>query len=499
MGRRLAPGILLALLTAVVCCGNPQSIASAQTTPTVSPPQDLKVSSAGIPSVALGQWISSRHVSFSFRVETSGQAVTPQIELGRAKIPLTGQPTISGAPVAVSGVVTLASPFLRNGRYHWAARVTSSGGSSSWVTMGSSGMDFGTDTQPPLAPMITSPTNPKQNRPYNKSHVVLDWSSHDKPSGIAGFSYAVDRKPIVPTGTGSPIASASTAPGNGVWYDSVRAEDRAGNWSPVSTYRFRIDTHVPRVVWIGSYSRSFNPVSGSMSVRFKVDKSASTSVFVYRVGSKYPVAAVDFTHLRKNVEKTVVWSGKTSSGANDPPGRYFFVAHAVDRAGNEVRSRFGLFTISHPVADPALPAGLSTSLAGKRIVITLSRQTLDAFQGPRLALHTFVTTGNPSLPTPVGSYSILTKQSPFEFISPWPVGSPYWYPPSWSHQAMLFRSGGYFIHDAPWRSAFGPGTDGQGQPGTNYGGTHGCVNVPPGAMEALWNWTPIGTPVYVVP
>ena len=500
MGRCHLPGVLFALLTAAAAGANPESIVSAQTTPAVSPPQDLKVSSAGIPSVARGQWISSNHVSFSFQVQTSGQAVTPQIEMEREKRPLTGQPTLSGTPVSVSGTVTVASSLLKNGRYHWAARVTSSAGSSPWVTTGSTGKDFGVDTRPPAAPAITSPTNPKQNRSYNKSHVVLDWSSHDKPSGVLGYAYSVGRTASSPSGSASPTAAVTfAAPADGVWYASVRAEDKAGNWSPVNSFRFRIDRRPPRLEWLGTPPRSFNPSSGPLSLHLVVDKTASVWISIYRVGSKLPVASMAFPKVRRDKEKTVVWSGKSPTGKSEQAGNYFVVARAVDRAGNQARSHVGLFTIVRPPVIAAVPGVSSTSAAGKRIVITLSRQTLDAYQGSHVVLHTVVTTGNPSLPTPTGSYSILAKQSPFEFISPWPVGSPYWYPPSWSHQAMLFRSGGYYIHDAPWRTTFGPGTDGAGQPGTNYGGTHGCVNVPPGAMVALWDWTGIGTPVYVVP
>jgi lipoprotein-anchoring transpeptidase ErfK/SrfK len=64
---------------------------------------------------------------------------------------------------------------------------------------------------------------------------------------------------------------------------------------------------------------------------------------------------------------------------------------------------------------------------------------------------------------------------------------------------MEFIRGGYFIHDAPWRSVFGKASQGDGRPGTNYGGTHGCVNVPYNAMRFLYGWAPIGTPVHVVP
>lgn len=128
--------------------------------------------------------------------------------------------------------------------------------------------------------------------------------------------------------------------------------------------------------------------------------------------------------------------------------------------------------------------------AGKVIVISLSRQVLTAYQDGNTLVSTYVTTGRPDLPTPPGVYRIMAKYSPFLFVSPWGYGSSYWYPSSWTTYAMLFRSGGYFIHDAPWRSWYGPGS--------NFGaGTHGCINVPYSPMSFLWRWTPIGTTVVV--
>jgi lipoprotein-anchoring transpeptidase ErfK/SrfK len=105
-------------------------------------------------------------------------------------------------------------------------------------------------------------------------------------------------------------------------------------------------------------------------------------------------------------------------------------------------------------------------------------------------LTSYVTTGRPWLPTPPGVTTVTAKYSPYLMVSPWAYGSAAWYPPSWTNWAMLFRSGGYFIHDAPWRSWYGPGS--------NYGaGTHGCVNVPYGPMSVLFGWTTIGTTVVV--
>ena len=128
--------------------------------------------------------------------------------------------------------------------------------------------------------------------------------------------------------------------------------------------------------------------------------------------------------------------------------------------------------------------------AGKLIVISLSRQVLTAYQDGTPVLTTLVATGRPQLPTPPGVYHIFAKYSPYEMISPWRYGSAFWYPPSWTNWAMEFAAGGYFIHDAPWRSWYGPGAN-------LYNGTHGCVNVQYSPMSFLWGWTPMGTTVVV--
>jgi lipoprotein-anchoring transpeptidase ErfK/SrfK len=262
----------------------------------------------------------------------------------------------------------------------------------------------------------------------------------------------------------------------------------------------------PKVSWTGQRGETFDPKSGPAHVRFTVNENARVQIRVFRVHHKGPIYTMLFQHVKAGVAKTFVWTGKRSNGKPVPDGKYFFALRAVNSANDITHSRFGLLNVQPPApvatataAPTPAPAPATVPAAGRHIVISLSRQMLFAYTGTHLDIETYVTTGNPSLPTPTGSYSILNKQSPFEFISPWPVGSPYYYAPSLSNYAMLFRSGGYYIHDAPWRSAYGPGTNGAGTPGTNYGGTHGCVNVPYGAMVQLWDWTSIGTPVYVIP
>lgn len=134
----------------------------------------------------------------------------------------------------------------------------------------------------------------------------------------------------------------------------------------------------------------------------------------------------------------------------------------------------------------------------KWILVSTEGEWMSWYQGTHMVGTSLVTTGNPSLPTVKGHFKILVKLSPFTFVSSDPPSSPDWYPPSPVSYAMLFQDAGYFIHDAPWRSAFGPGTDGGGQPGTDSGGTHGCVNVPLNVAAFLYGWAPVGTPVIVI-
>ncbi len=150
-------------------------------------------------------------------------------------------------------------------------------------------------------------------------------------------------------------------------------------------------------------------------------------------------------------------------------------------------------------------AALEANAPAKAITISLTEQRLRAFERGRLVWWSYVTTGRPGLETSTGSWTVLRKNSPWTMQSPWPKElpdgrpDPRWYPDSKVQQVMWFTDSGEGMHDAPWRSVYGPGTNfphGDIDPGAPTG-THGCVNLATGRMPWLWNWTPLGTPVVV--
>jgi lipoprotein-anchoring transpeptidase ErfK/SrfK len=371
---------------------------------------------------------------------------------------------------------------LSDGSYRWQIRFHNGEGVSPWVPY--RGI-INVDTRSPASPRISSSSNPNQAKVYHSATLRFAWQAVDHGAGVAGYSYRLDddakgeAHPEVRTNDTTITLSGITT---GTWYFHVRALDHAGNWGPTATYPVRVDVTPPGLAHVVFSRFQFNPLVDSLQVSFGVTRpSRAVRVGIYRQSDHTLMRLVTLRSLAKGQKTSVVWHGKDSRGRFASPGAYEIYIRAVDPYGHSSLTGWRDFVLDY-----------------RRIVVSLSQQKLVAYDGNKVVLSSLVTTGNRALPTPMGTYHILAKLHPFTFISPWPKSSRYYYKPAKTQYAMLFRDGGYFIHDAPWRSAFGPGTNQQlGTPGSNYTGTHGCVNVPPGVASRLFNWVQVGTVVQV--
>ena len=142
-----------------------------------------------------------------------------------------------------------------------------------------------------------------------------------------------------------------------------------------------------------------------------------------------------------------------------------------------------------PIAGIACETGAPAQL----IVIHLATQQLVAYQDGCPMLRTPVTTGRAALPTFRGTFHIYYKAASYHMISPWPLGSPFYYPPTWVSDAMEFIGNGTFIHSADWEpaEAYGPGSE------DGPYASHGCVHVMDGPLQQLYDWAAIGATVVV--
>ncbi|MBQ6967314.1 MAG: L,D-transpeptidase [Lachnospiraceae bacterium] len=149
--------------------------------------------------------------------------------------------------------------------------------------------------------------------------------------------------------------------------------------------------------------------------------------------------------------------------------------------------------VPEPQPEPAIPMPDTNQIlsspvnmdinAGNYIDVNITTQTLTLFQNGAAVYAAPVVTGKVSAghSTPEGLFSVQYKQ-----LNRTLKGPDY---ESFVHYWMRIVNN-VGIHDASWRSSFG---------GQIYktSGSHGCINVPPSLMPALYSACPEGTPVWV--
>jgi len=119
---------------------------------------------------------------------------------------------------------------------------------------------------------------------------------------------------------------------------------------------------------------------------------------------------------------------------------------------------------------------------GKYIDVDLTHQQMYLFDTVNIVAQFTVSTGKWSTPTPVGTRYIVNKD-PMAWSAPYGLYMPYW-------QGL---GGGYGIHELPeWP---GGAKEGESHLGTPV--SHGCIRLGVGGAQTVYNFTDIGTPVYI--
>jgi len=142
---------------------------------------------------------------------------------------------------------------------------------------------------------------------------------------------------------------------------------------------------------------------------------------------------------------------------------------------------------------------LMGGLPAKSVIVSFTDQHVWAYEGSKLVMDNAVTTGIRGVGdfgTDFGPMKILHKDHPWKFQSPWPKGSPHWYPDTVVQWTAFFTSTGEAFHDASWQpdSTLGPGS--QYTQGLQ---SHGCIHLPFDKAQWMYNWADIGMPVIVYP
>lgn len=162
---------------------------------------------------------------------------------------------------------------------------------------------------------------------------------------------------------------------------------------------------------------------------------------------------------------------------------------ALTRALRSSDRRTPVELIVSTVAPKVTPANF-----GPVIVIHRGSNRLSLFDGPTLVRRFGVATGSSEYPTPLGNYSIATKQ-----MNPW------WIPPpdsEWARGKKPIPPGPGNPLGTRWMGTTAPLVGIHGTPDAasiGYSASHGCIRMRVPEAEWLFTRVNVGTPVLIVP
>jgi len=467
--------------------------------PTVAAAIDLTQQTLDGKPLTTNDWSLTGVVVIFRAPAVPGAALVPQIEVAKLGQPFQGVPTTQGPPVpATTDTINAQIPLtkLAPGQYTWQARFqdAETKQAGAWTGFANGQAAFGiVDSAPSVQGLaVTGTRHTIDSVPAvgPNDQPGLSWAvSTDQPLAIDHLAYLADHQEKAPAlapakSTVLPAGSQS-APlptlDDGTWYVHLWALDKAGQSSPPQTVAvsiMRTAVHLDDVLY---RSWATNPLYQSVPIHFTVSRAANVTISILPSASTDLVRSFSLGRQPARQQIGVNWDGKDSKGKIVAPGSYRFLVDTVDDVGNQTQALYSGINISDKV-----------------IKVSLGTQSLTAYEGNKPFLTTPVTSGGADIPTPTGQFEIIEKSNPFIFHSPFPKGNKFWYPDVKSNYAMLFdQPDADFIHDAPWRNKFGPGTNGPGIPGQVYTGSHGCVETPESVWPRLFTWTATGTPVVI--
>lgn len=215
-------------------------------------------------------------------------------------------------------------------------------------------------------------------------------------------------------------------------------------------------------------------------------------------------------------DKVKAWVAKVAESTNDAPvsginnlnpdgsiaataslGTPGWKANNVDQIASDVQAALasgesydGQFTYDEvpqgmdtmPVVAGAENLAYSPHEGEKWIDVNLSEHTMTAYEGATVVYGPIpMVNGQPGWETITGTYRIQTH------LPKQDMGCT----PGWPYCTkdvpwIMYFSGNFALHGAPWRTSFGF---------AGSGGSHGCVNLPVDSAKWIYDWAPDGTPV----
>lgn len=237
----------------------------------------------------------------------------------------------------------------------------------------------------------------------------------------------------------------------------------------------------PRPADIASWL-DFTPAADGLAQLNVVPDDTKLAAYAQTIAAKVDIAPISQRNTNENGVTRVDSAGTNGSGINQ--------AGLVAALKSALTSRQPLVyaLVINPVAFKTVTNTVVTLALGRYVEVNTTTQQLTVWQDHQAIYESGVTTGAAKygLGTDSGLFAIYAKQTNRYLDGCWHGSCYHLHVNYW----MPFNQGDG-LHDAYWRNGI------FGTPDYYYNGSHGCVNLSEATAEFLWNWTTVGTPVWV--
>jgi lipoprotein-anchoring transpeptidase ErfK/SrfK len=197
-----------------------------------------------------------------------------------------------------------------------------------------------------------------------------------------------------------------------------------------------------------------------------------------RLANEHVQAPVDKVTVNEDGAKVVVVNGQPGTKLSDPAT---LKAQAKD-AAKDILGAGGGIKFSTPMAGRSFRS-VTPAAFDKLIVSDVTSKKMWLFQNGKQIKSYLVSAGKPTTPTPLGEFHVYAKFTAQDMRGTNPDGTPYFQPQvPW----VDYFYEGSAIHGVYWHplSWFGA-----------INSSHGCVGLPVGDAQWVYDWAPIGTTV----
>jgi lipoprotein-anchoring transpeptidase ErfK/SrfK len=221
------------------------------------------------------------------------------------------------------------------------------------------------------------------------------------------------------------------------------------------------------------------PVGTEVKLEVLVDRPRLVDAAT-RLAGKYSRPAVDATVELRDL-RPIVSKERSGFAVHARP-----LARALERALRA--GARGAIVAPHTIVRPSM----TRADAWPVVVIRRDENRLFLYTGPHERVAFGVATGQPSYPTPLGQFAIVSKQ-----LNPW------WYPPDsdWARGLSPVPPGPGNPLGTRWMGLSVPGVGIHGTPDAasiGYSASHGCIRMQIPDAERLFEHVSVGTTVFIV-